>query len=168
MARNCLILAKEVLDQMARCIKSSVIVARRAPVGSRRDHRGLARGRQRLKDARVGVERLVGDQRIGLHRGQEMVCPLQVVCLATGQEAPERLPNPSTGRNLGAPTKPRDRPIAGPHQLYLGARALIDEGPSPTELQNHQASRHFLLGATRVWFVMSGDLTVRGGWGGSR
>ena len=33
-------LGKEVLDQMARAIKLSVIAARRGPVGSRRDHRG--------------------------------------------------------------------------------------------------------------------------------
>ena len=86
MARNCLIFGEEVLDQMARGIKLLVIVARRGPVGSRRDHRGLARGGQWRKDASIGVERLVGDQRIGLHRGQQVVRPLQVVCLAAGQE----------------------------------------------------------------------------------
>ena len=76
---------------MARRIKLSVVVARRRPVGSRRDHRGLARGRQRLKDARIGVERLVCDQRIGLHRGQQVVGPLQVVRLAAGQEEVDRV-----------------------------------------------------------------------------
>jgi hypothetical protein len=84
-------LGEEVLNQMARRIKLSVIVARRRPVGSRRDDSGLARGRQRLKDARVGVERLVGDQRIGLHRGQQVVCSFQVVCLAAGQEEADRV-----------------------------------------------------------------------------
>ena len=38
---------------------------------------------------------------------------------------------------------------------------------SPTESQNHQANRQFSLGPTRECFVMSGDSTVRGGWGGS-
>ena len=38
---------------------------------------------------------------------------------------------------------------------------------NPTESQNHQANRQFSLGPTRECFVMSGDLTVRGGWGGS-
>jgi hypothetical protein len=64
---------------MACHIKLSVIVARRGPVGSRRDHRGLAGGRQRLKDANIGVERLVGDQRIGLDGGQQVVGPDKVV-----------------------------------------------------------------------------------------
>ena len=44
-------LGEEVLDQMARGIKLLVIVARRGPVGSRRDHRGLAGGGQWRKDA---------------------------------------------------------------------------------------------------------------------
>src|ERR1700729_3666311 len=79
-------LGKEVLDQMACRIKLSVIVARRGSVGSRRDHRGLARLRQRLKYARIGVEALVAHQCIGLHRGQQVVCSDQVMCLAAGQE----------------------------------------------------------------------------------
>ena len=37
----------------------------------------------------------------------------------------------------------------------------------PTESQNHRANRQFLLGATRVCFVINWDSTVRGGWGGS-
>ena len=88
---------------MARRIELSVIVARRGPVGSRRDHRGLARGGQRLKDARVGVERLVGDQRVGLHRGQQVVGPFQVVCLAAGQEEADRVAQRvDQGVDLGA------------------------------------------------------------------
>ena len=69
----------------------SVVVARRGPVGSWRDHRGLPSGRQRLQYASIGVERLVGDQRIGLHRGQQVVRPDQVVCLAAGQEEADRV-----------------------------------------------------------------------------
>ena len=42
-------LGEEVLDQMARRIKLSVIVARRGPVGPWRDDRGLTSGRQRLR-----------------------------------------------------------------------------------------------------------------------
>jgi hypothetical protein len=68
-----------------------VIAARRGSVGSRRDHRGLARLRQRLKYARVGVERFVADQGIGLHRGQQVVGPDQVVCFAAGQEEADRV-----------------------------------------------------------------------------
>ena len=96
-------LGEEVLDQMARRIKLSVIVARRGPVGSRRDHRGLTGGCQRLKYPRVGVERLVGDQRIGLHRGQQVVGPLQVVRLAAGQEEVDRVAQRvDQGVDLGA------------------------------------------------------------------
>ena len=84
-------LGKEVLDQMARAIKLSVIAARRGPVVSGRDHRRLARLRKRLKYACIGVERLVADQCIGLHRGQQVVGPDQVVCLAAGQEEADRV-----------------------------------------------------------------------------
>ena len=44
-----------------------------------------------LEDAFIGVERFVGDQRIGLHRGQQVVCSHEVVCLAAGQEKAERI-----------------------------------------------------------------------------
>jgi hypothetical protein len=47
-------------------------------------------------------------------------------------------------------------------------RRLSQQAVNPTESQNHQASRSFSLGATRVWFVMSGDSTDLGGRGGSR
>ena len=101
-------LGEEVLDQMARRIKLAVIAAWRGPVGSRRDHRGLPSGCQRLKDARISVERLVGDQRIGLHRGQQVVRPLQVVCLATGQEEADRVAQRvDQGVDLGAQSATR-------------------------------------------------------------
>ena len=101
-------LGEEVLNQMARCIELSVIVARRGPVGSWRDHCGLARGRQRLKDARVGVERLVGDQRVGFHGGQQVVRPDQVMCLAAGQEEANRVAQRvDQGVDLGAQSAAR-------------------------------------------------------------
>src|ERR1700733_1113148 len=80
-------LGEEVLDQMARRIERSVVVARRGPVGPWRDHRGLTSGRQRLKYARVGVERLVGDQHISLHGGQQAVSPNQGVDLGAQSAA---------------------------------------------------------------------------------
>ena len=74
------------------------------------DHRGLARGRQRLKDARVGVERLVGDQRIGLDGGQQVVGPDKVVCLAAGQEEVDRVAQRvDQGVDLGAQSAARAR-----------------------------------------------------------
>jgi len=66
-------LGEEVLDQMACCIEFSIIVTRRGPISSRRDHRSLADGNQRLQYARIGVECLVCDQRIGLYRGQQVI-----------------------------------------------------------------------------------------------
>jgi hypothetical protein len=57
----------------------------------RRDHRRLASGSQGLKNAFVGVECLVGDQHIGRHRGQELVCSHQVVRFTAGQEKAERI-----------------------------------------------------------------------------
>ena len=68
-------LGEEVLDQMALAIKLSVIVAQRGSVGPGRDHGVLASCSQRLEDACVGIERFVGDQHIGLHRRQQLVCP---------------------------------------------------------------------------------------------
>jgi hypothetical protein len=69
----------------------------------RRDDYGLARLRQRLKYARIGVERLVADQGIGLRRGQQVVGPDQVVCLAAGQEESDRVaPRVDQGVYLGA------------------------------------------------------------------
>ena len=56
-----------------------------------RDHRRFASRSQRLKDAFVGVERLVGDQRIGRHGGQEVVRPHKVVRFTAGQEEAERI-----------------------------------------------------------------------------
>ena len=93
---------------MARCIKLSVIVARRGPVGSWRDHGGLAGGRQWLEYARVGVERLVGDQRVGFHHGQQVVRSDQVVCLAAGQEEADRVAQGvDQGVDLGAQSATR-------------------------------------------------------------
>ena len=101
-------LGEEVLDQMTCRIKLSVIVAWQGPVGPRRDHRGLTGGGKRLKDARVGVERLVGDQRVGLHRGQQVVGPNQVVCLATGQKEADRVAKRvDQGVDLGAQSAAR-------------------------------------------------------------
>ena len=93
---------------MARRLKLSVIVAQQGPVVPWRDYRGLTRGRQRLEDACVGVERLVGDQRIGLHRGQQVVGPDQVVCLAAGQEEADRVAQRiDQGVDLGAQSAAR-------------------------------------------------------------
>ena len=72
------------------------------------DHRGLASGRQRLKYACFGVERFVGDQRIGFHCGQQLVGSDQVVCLAAGQEEVDRVAQRvDQGVDLGAQSAAR-------------------------------------------------------------
>jgi hypothetical protein len=77
--------------------------SRRGPVGSRRDHRGLTGGGQRLKDALIGVERLVGDHHIGRHRGQQVVRPHAALCPAAGQEEAHRVAQRvGQGVDLGA------------------------------------------------------------------
>jgi len=76
---------------MARRIKLAVIVARRGPVGSWRDHCDLAGSGQWLEDAFIGVECFVGDQRIGRYRGQQVIGPDQIVCLAAAQEEADRV-----------------------------------------------------------------------------
>ena len=101
-------LGEEVLNQMARRIKLSVIVARHGPVGSWRDHCDLAGRGQWLKEPFISVERFVGDQRIGLHRGQQVVCPRQVVCLAASQEEVDRVAQRiDQGVDLGAQSAAR-------------------------------------------------------------
>ena len=49
---------------------------------------------------------------------------------------------------------------------FLCDEWLVDVLTNPTKSQNHRASRHFSLGAARVWFVMSGDSNYPGrvGW----
>lgn len=46
---------------------------------------GLAGGGERLENALVGIEAVVGDQQLGLHIGQEVARTNEVVRLAGGQ-----------------------------------------------------------------------------------
>ena len=93
---------------MAIRIELTVVLARRGPVRPWRDHRGLTSGRQRLDHARVRVAGLVGDQRGGLHVGQQAVGPNQVVCLAAGQEEADRVAQRvDQGVDLGAQSAAR-------------------------------------------------------------
>jgi hypothetical protein len=61
-----------------------------------------------LNDALLGVERLVGDQRVGLQPGQEMIGPDQVVRFAAGQEEAGRVAERiDRGMDLGAQSAAR-------------------------------------------------------------
>jgi hypothetical protein len=80
--------AEEVLDQMAGLVENLVVETRRDAIALWRDHGGLACRGERCKDALVGIERLVGDQDIGVDQRQEFVCPEQIMSLAGRQKEP--------------------------------------------------------------------------------
>jgi hypothetical protein len=82
---------KEILNEVTRHIEVAVVVAEQAAVCLGRDHRGLAGGGERRDDPLIGVERLVSDQRVGLHRGQQVVGTDQVMRLSAGQEEVDRI-----------------------------------------------------------------------------
>ena len=60
-------------------------------VGPRWDDGHLSCCLKGLDHAFVGIERLVGDQHVGLYLGQEVVGADQVVCLASGQVEADRI-----------------------------------------------------------------------------
>jgi hypothetical protein len=105
-------LGEEVLDQVARLIEVPIEGSRRAAVASRRDDHGLAGRREGLDDPLVSVERLVGDQRVGLHVRQEVISADQIMRLAAAQMEAERVAQCiDQGMDLGAQatTRPPDR-----------------------------------------------------------
>jgi hypothetical protein len=111
-------LGEEVPDQMERRVQLAVIVGRRAPTGSQRDYRGLAGGHKRLKNVRVDVECLIGDQRTGLHRRQQLVIPDRVVRLTAGQEQVGRVAQlADQSVYLGAPSAAFD--LTADPQVHL-------------------------------------------------
>ena len=79
-------LGEEVLDQMACLVEVAIIVTDHLTVGSGGDDRGLASDGQRLDDPLIGIERLVTDQGVGLHGREKMICPNEVMSLATSEE----------------------------------------------------------------------------------
>ena len=79
-------LGEEVLDQVARFIEVAIVIPGPSAICPRRDHGRLAGGGQRRDDAFVGVESLVSDQRVSLHRWQEVIGPDQIMGLPAGQE----------------------------------------------------------------------------------
>src|ERR1035437_239318 len=82
---------KEVLNEVTRLVDIPVVVAGDAAVCLGRNHGGLAGGGERRKDSLVGIERLVSDQRVGLHRGQQVVGADEIMCLSAGQEEADRV-----------------------------------------------------------------------------
>src|SRR3954449_12226900 len=116
-------LGEEVLDQVARLVEVLVVGPGLLAVGLGRDHGRLAGPCERPEHALLGVERLVGDQRLGGEVGQQRVGAFEVVRLPRREgeagrvaervdqgvdlraqaaaAAPDRLPAPAAF--LGAP-----------------------------------------------------------------
>lgn len=96
-------LAEEVLDQVARFVERFVVGPRRRAAALGRDHRQLAGGGERFDHPGIGVECLVGNQRVGGKRGQEGVGTLQVVRLAGREQEADRVAERiDQGVDLGA------------------------------------------------------------------
>src|SRR5215218_6049596 len=74
-------LGEEVLDQMPGLVEVFVKGARRLAGFPRWDDRRLAGVGQRLAHPLVGSERLVGNERLGLKRGQQGIGSSQIVLL---------------------------------------------------------------------------------------
>ena len=86
---------------------------------------GLTSSGQRLKDPLCGVERLVGDQRIGRHRGQQVVGSLQSSASPPERKKPIGLPSASAGVWILVLSPPRERPIAWSSPAFLGDGAML-------------------------------------------
>ena len=78
-------LGDEVLDQMPGLIEVFVKGARCRPGLPRWDDRRLAGLGQRLEHPRVGIERLVGNERLGLKLWEQGIGSSQIVLLTTGE-----------------------------------------------------------------------------------
>ena len=117
-------LAKEVLDEMARLVERPVVRSRCDAIALGWDDRELVGGGEWFDHPGVGVERLVGDERVGGERRQEGVGALQVVRLPRGEPELDRVAEGvDQGVDLGAqPTfAAADRLVCG---VFFGAPAL--------------------------------------------
>ncbi len=76
---------EEILDQVTGRVEMAIECPGLLPVGLGWDHHGLSGCGQRLDHALVGIEGLVGDERIGCEVGQEFVGTDEIVGLSAGQ-----------------------------------------------------------------------------------
>ena len=79
-------LTEEIVDEVSRFIEFSVKIGRGQAMGPRRDYGRFAGSCQRLADRRVGIEGLIGDQRISGHLRQQRIGSDQIVGLPRGQQ----------------------------------------------------------------------------------
>jgi hypothetical protein len=84
-------LGEEVLDEVACLVEVFVKGARGLAGFSRRDDDRLAGFGQRLQHALVGIERLVGDERLGLKLREQRIRSSQIVRLTAGQMKADRI-----------------------------------------------------------------------------
>src|SRR4051794_2108668 len=125
MARNCLSLAKKFSIRW-RALEVAIIGPRRAAIGLWRDDDGLAGGGQRLDDPLVGIKGLIGDQRLGLHVGQQVIGADEIMRLAARQMKADRVAKRiDEGMDLGAQAAARaaDRLVFA--RIFSGAGAVL-------------------------------------------
>src|SRR5215210_9215113 len=78
-------LGEEVLDQIPGLVEVFVKGARRRPGLARWDDRRLAGFSQRLQHPLVGIERFVGNERLGLKLREQRIGPSLIMLLAAGE-----------------------------------------------------------------------------------
>ena len=95
MARNCLSLAKKFSIKclaLSRSLSKARGVVRVWRGGiTRWDHRRLAGFSQRREHSLVGIERFVGNERLGLKLREQRIGPSQVMLLTTGEMKADRI-----------------------------------------------------------------------------
>src|SRR5215207_10281861 len=84
-------LGEKALDQVSGLVEVFVKGARHLAGCARWDHRRLAGVSQRREHARVGIERLVGNERLGLKLRQQGIGSGQIVLLTAGQMKADRI-----------------------------------------------------------------------------
>ena len=105
---------------MTRLVQVAIVGARVLAAGLGRDHRRLAGLRQGFEHALLGVERLVGDQRVRGKIRKQGVGALQVVRLARREREPGRVAERvDPGVDLGAQAA-----AAAPDRLLAAAAFL--------------------------------------------
>lgn len=84
-------LAIEVFHEMTCLVQFLVIRALNLSIALGRNDVLFSCRKQRIDDALVGIESLVGQQGVGLHLGQKHIGALQIVGLPCGQEEGQRI-----------------------------------------------------------------------------
>ena len=114
-----------VLDQAGRLEQIVLVIETALQVATEQDHGGLSGSGERLQDAPVGVERLVGDQRVGLHLGQQVVGADQVMRFASAGQKPTGFPIALAKVRTFVLSPLREWPIAWSSPAFLGAGAVL-------------------------------------------